>query len=392
MAQPKVTITLSNGALANPGTVDGVAGLVAYGVAVPGLPLLTPTKFTSLKALEDAGVTEAGDTTNSIDVWRQCSEFFGAGGSELWLMTCANTLTMTQICDVANDNAKKLLNAAGGRIRILGVSRKTPSNFTSTASGGLDQDVSTALPKAQALAEQFTSEFKPVRIILDGIHFTGNPTVLTDLRTLNYNRVAVTLCGATANAKNASVGLVLGVLSKVPVQRKIGRVKSERLPISAAYLTNGNAVGSLTATQLDTIHDKGYILMREFSGRQGWWFANDPTATSLNDDYNSLSRGRVIDKAILVTYNTYVEELLDEVPVTDEGKVAPSIISFYKARIETALREQMIAGGEIQNASISIDENQQILLTNRLEIVLRILPVGYLNEVSVSLGFTTSVA
>ena len=391
MGLPRIVIGLTNGALANKAdTSDGVAGLICSGVATSDMPLFVPRKFVTLRQVEQAGITAYYDATNLMVVWQQCKHFFAAGGTELWLMIVPPTINTEMMATLygspANVAVRVLLEHPDvkGRIRICGLVHWGGNMYSPPTSTGFDDFTYSSIAKLQAIGEGESGGFMPVRFVVYAgkIGASTQPAYTKrDMRTMNANRVAVVPLHAEGVP---AIGLLLGKLSAVPVQRKAGRVKDGALPVVTMTMSDGYA---LEKYDLDTMVDKGYVVARGFVGRTGYWFANDPTCTSLDDDYNSLSRGRVIDKAVMVAYNTYLEELLDEVAVTDEGKLKSAVLACLKGIIEEALRQKMVVRNEITSAAVDIDEEQQVLLTNMLEMQVRLVPVGYLEEIVVSLGF-----
>ncbi len=386
---PGVYITIGSGGL---GTVptgnDGIAGLLLSSNDNPALPIGEPKQIFSLKEAEALGITEDNDNTNDVVIWRQIKDFYAQAGegAELWILLYPDTVTMTDVLDVNNDFATKLLNAADGKIRILGIDRTPDAGYSATITDGLDSDVWSAIPNAQELAEAYTSTIKPFRVFAAGRQWSGNAGDLLDLNTLDKNRVAIVLGGIAENRYEAAIGLALGRAAYVPVQRNIGRVKDGPVEDVQAYMTDGATVETHELA-LESIHDKGYIIFRKYVNKGGYYFADDPTATASTDDYKSFARGRVIDKALVLTYNTYIDEVNDEVEI-DDGKLSASYVKALQGKIENVLNQVMTANGEISSATCTIDPTQNILSTNRLDVQFSIVPVGYAKQINVTLGFT----
>jgi len=155
------------------------------------------------------------------------------------------------------------------------------------------------------------------------------------------------------------------------------------LPISTAYLSDGVAVKE--REDLATISDKGYIVLRQFPNKSGYFFNGDFTATSLTDDLNTIARIRTIDKALKIAYNTYVEELDDDVEVNDDGTLNAAVAAYLKQKIETQVNGSM--AGEISKFSAQIDTTVDILSGAAQKMYLNITPKGYLNPIEVVLSF-----
>lgn len=392
MGLPKVSITVLNNQLGQVGnTDDGVAGLLAAGVAVSGkIQLSDPRQIFSVDDAEELGIDAAYDTSNSTNVYKAIKDFYSLAGTgkELWIMLVANTTTMATMCDTTGDILKKLLNAAEGRIRVCGVTRVPDGTYDPEFADQLDPDVIAAAAKAQVLADEFAAAFKPVRIILDGRDFQGTTGSLLDLKLSSYNRVAVALFTDVSGSDNAAVGLVLGRLAAIPVQRNIGRVKDGDIGIAAAYLTGQSTkIEALASASQDQVHDRGYIIVRKYAAKNGYFFNDDPTAAGSSDDFNSIARGRIIDKAIVITNQVYTEELLDDLDVDENGRIDAAVIKNYQASIKRELDAQMTSEDEVSAVRVVIDPTQNVLSTNKVEIELYITPKFYSKEIAVSLGF-----
>ena len=107
------------------------------------------------------------------------------------------------------------------------------------------------------------------------------------------------------------------------------------------------------------LSDKGYIVYREFPTKSGYFYSGDPTAIADTDDLNTIARNRIIDKAIKIAYSTYVEELDDDVEVTEAGLLDPALVTYLQQKIISQATANF--KGEISNFRCVIDANQNIL-------------------------------
>lgn len=363
-------------------TNDNTCGIILSGVAVADtLALNKPYAIYSSDGAKALGITPTGDNATA---YRHISEFYAVAGSgaKLWILVVPGTAKLSELVDSDLDvcPAKKLLNRAGGEIVALGL--------TSTAEvvdsiDGLDSEVYTAMTKAQILADEYQKKIMPFVSIIEGRKFTGDADSLRDLKTESRYRNAICLC-STQTDGSASVGLVLGRIAALPVQRKISRVKNGSLPIDYGYLSDGLIVNE-DREDLGTIHGKRFIIFRKFPNKSGFYFNGDFTATSATDDLNIIARIRTIDKATKIAYNTYVEELDDDVDVNDDGTLNASVAAYLKERIETQVNGAM--AGEISNFVATIDTSVDVLAGNAQKIYLDITPKGYLSAIRVVLGF-----
>lgn len=397
---PRVKIIFANGALGQvEAMADGCLGFVALGATEvegdDGFKLGRAYMIRKLAALEALGVT----AVNNPNLYRNVKDFFeeAGDGTELWLMGFAEASTFASVMDKDTAaGAKALLQASNGKIRGL-VAFKTPaSGYNLTIEKGFDADVTAVLPKAQGLGEWATETLRaPIFTLIEGYGFTGDPMALASLTTMEHNRVGVVIGDTTPDSKNACMGVVAGRIASVPVQRKISRVKDGALKPLSIYI--GSKLVELS--DVETIHEKGYITFTTFVGRTGYFIADDNLATRVEDDYRSLSNRRVIDKAYRVAYNTLLDDLNDEVPIAADGNLSPAWCTAVKSDVEQAIISNMTANGNLGNdpgdpndtgVVCTIDYHQQILSTSQLAVGLRVKPNGYAKYIDVELGFKTA--
>lgn len=393
---PRVKIFFENGAL---GSVipspDGVLGMVLTGAAVAGKFVLG-TAY-QIRKFSDLEVTLGITTVNNANIVKQVKEFYDEApeGTELWLLGCANTVSMATMCDKDEAYAKTLIIASNGRVRGIIVSRTPAGAYVPTITHGLDDDVAAALIKAQALGEwAAVSRFAPVFVLIEGRSYSGTPADLSDLTQTEYNRVGVLIGDTVNDSKNACMGLIAARTAINSVQRNIGRVKDGPLPTLVAYIGNK----AVELADVESIHDKGYITLRTYVGRSGYFFTDDCLATKVSDDYRSITARRTIDKAYRIAYDTMLEQLLDEIPVNDNGTMQLTMIKSWQGLVENAIANQMTANGELsadvtnpkdRGVECYIDPTQNIVSTSLINIKVRVRPFGYGRYIDVYLGFKT---
>lgn len=385
MSLPNVRVLIQNGQLGGLlQFAEGITGIIGTGTAVSSkIQIGDPRTVFNLQDAIAIGITVADNPY----MYRQVSEFYSISGNigqELNIMIVADTMAQSDMVDNTNVNgAVKLLNFATGRIRLLITYFKAPGGYTLVTTNGIDDDVYDAITNAQVLAEAYAANITPLRVLLEGREFTGTTSALTDLNTLTKNRSAV-LIGGTLNDKSCSTGLAMGMAASLPVQRKISRVQNGSLPINAAYV--GTALVD-TFSGIGAIHDKGFITIRKFPTQGGYFFSSDHMAAGATDDYYLLARGRVIDKAQVLTYGVYVQEVDNDVILIAGGKLDPGVIAYLQNKIEEEIKDSMVAKGECSDVIAFIDPNQDIITNNELNLSVTLLGVGYLGNITVNLGF-----
>lgn len=394
---PRIKINYENGALGSvTASPDGCLGIVATGEEVAGkFELGKAYVLRSYAALSDLGITESVNPA----IEKAVREFYDEAGegTELWLMAFARTVKISELVDVNQEYARKLIIDSNGKIRGIVVVYDPEDAYSPTVTHALDVEVETALPKAQALAEWATeNRFAPLFVLMEGRHFNGNATELPDLTEMNYNRVGVLIGDTRTESKGAAVGILAGRIAGIPVQRNVGRVKDGALMPLQFYI-HDTVASAYRDTEM--LHDKGYISLRNYVGKAGYFFTDDPLATAVSDDYHALANRRVVDKAYRIAYAVLLEELLDEVPVNEDGTMMVAVAKSWESRVEQAIAIEMTANGEL-SADLSnpndrgvvcyIDASQNVLSTSRIVASLKVRPFAYARYIDVNLGFNVN--
>jgi len=389
-----VNITLANGQLgATLQTSDGVAGIVLTGETESGgYTLGTPILLTSLSDLGTQGISQTGNGF----AYRQVKEYYDEAGTgaQLYLMLVPATMKVNQIADKTNTSgAVKLLDFANGKIKLLGITTDDASVYTSTppvTTQGINADVYTAATNMASMASDYFEGERPFRSVIGGTSYNGNATLLTDMTAGTTNNRTAIFIGDTQSGPNACIGLVLGRLAAIPVQRKISRVKTGPLSNAVAYLSTNQV--EWVSSDLPYMVQRGFITWWTFPNVSGYYFSGDDTCSALTDDYHFLARGRIIDKAHVLAYQTFVQEVDDEVPVNADGTLDAGFCTWLSKQIENQINNNMTANREISSMQCLIDPSQNILSTNQLNVLLKIVPVGYATNIDISLGFDNPAA
>lgn len=170
MALPNVNITLGNG---NIGTVtlsdDGIAGLILTGTAVATkLDLNKVYVLYSSNDLVKLGITKENNPLAYKDI---VAFYKSAGdGAELHLLIVSEATTLTQICSTEPGSAlQKLVDSATGRIRVVGINRNPPAEYTPTIEKCIDGDVITAINNAQSVAQSYMTKIAPFVVLIPAI-------------------------------------------------------------------------------------------------------------------------------------------------------------------------------------------------------------------------------
>ncbi len=159
MGLPKITFIIATTGLGLlTADIQKIPGLVITGTTVAGKITIGESKqIFSLEDAENNGITEADNPF----AYKHVKAFYNYAGTnaELWVMLTSDA-TITSVMADKNENiAKKLINDAGGKIRVLGLIKE--STGSETIENGLDADVDVTAVKLQALADEFTDKYFP---------------------------------------------------------------------------------------------------------------------------------------------------------------------------------------------------------------------------------------
>lgn len=372
---------------------DGIAGIVADGVALTGkVALETPFVVTSLSEAESLGITEQYDKTNKLLLWHHISDFYAEAprGTALYVILVAKQTEMVDSLDVTNGAAKKLLTYAKGAVKLLAV---TSMSDDWDASGD-------KVSAAQALYVWAAARNKAVQILLEGRNFAYDTRL--DLRKLTGNRVSVVIghdavvaAEDAAYANYAAAARFMGRLAAIPVSRDAGRVRTGAVNIATVGLSDGKKATDpdyFDDDQLSAIDSNGYIFLRSFDGMAGWFWNADYTAAPPTDDCDTIRMGRTLDKAADLARLKALEWLRDDVEIdAATGEIAPEVVRSIQADIETAVLTQM--SEEISGVECTINPAQSLWnVDTPLVLDLAVVARGVIVHMKINVYYTNSLS
>lgn len=362
-------------------SADGVAGLIIQAAKGSG-DTFELDKTYCFHSLADAKekVKMAGNTYNQI------ADFFQATGGkgELWVRFVATTETIISMCSTTEDNAAAMLmRDSGGRICIWGISKAEATAYATPEA--LTADIAAV----KNFREQFAlNEFMPTRVVIAGLLGT-DLTKYPDLNGAGGEGVMVTLLNRTG--RNGAVGYTLGMLAALPVQRNLGRVLNGNIGISDVTFTNGKTPKDMS-TAYDMLNDYGYVFPMVRFRRAGYFMNDDHTATSMSEDMQPMSNGRVIDKVERIAYDIFSEKVNNDFALSPQGKIGADELKSLQGGISDAVKAQMVSSNEVSAFECYIDPEQDVIATGKTIIQLRVQPRGYHKIIEVQLGFTKTIS
>lgn len=377
---PKVNVIVTNGNLQRQIQVlDGVAGLVGTAVSKIG-------QIETVFSYDDAvakGYTVIGEPFLNKAIQLFYQEL--GGNQALHILGVEDTMTLTQMVTSTNANGlKKLLNSAQGTITVVGLIRNPAGSYVPVVDRFLDKDVDDALLASKTLGEYQQSINKPVRMLiegrtndLDGVLFEPNSV---------GNGFAGVVLGSNLADGSGDVALALARAVKYPSHVKLGNGQNGPLTIPQAYIGD-KAIEDYFPEELDAFADAGYIIMHRRDGVAGYYFARDNMAT--DDDFRILVHGRIIDKAQRVATATATPLLETNVRVNADGTINDTDAKHLENTIKQQLQSQL--AGQVSDVDVNVPTDVNIMNTSTGGIEVKVLPLGYLTWIEVTIGLTANL-
>lgn len=395
---------------------DSVSALIANGVAVVDkAQLLTVYTLFQPKDAEDLGINAAYDTANKVQVYRHISEFYRRCGKgvKLFLMLTDQAVTMTtMVDDPTGIYAKKLISEGNGAIKQLSVGLNPAAGYVVEYTDGLDSDVRTAIPKAQALHDWSYENYVPCQIFLEGRDYNpASAAAALDLKAIE-NTVAekVSLVigqdydyAETLDAigkKMADIGTFMGDIAAIKVNENPGEVgEGEADVVSSRNLTSTTKSQFLTGglsnhTKVNdqkadwkTLDTKGYIFPVSIPGATGLrWNDDHVCAAKVVDEdgyYNEfrISIGRTMDKcatALRIALLPKVKSVQPTNPTT--GKLPIGIIKYLEG-IGNRAFERLATAAEIAAGQTIIDPESDLVTNGKLNADFTVVHYGTIDQI-----------
>ncbi|SMC75354.1 DUF2586 family protein [Chryseobacterium sp. YR221] len=368
---------------------DHISGLVVIGEAA-----LESQLVLSVEELAEKGITVAAMPVT----FYQINEFFRINpGAKLYVKGVKTS-------DATYSEVKQLQNFAEGKLRRVAV-----CDFKRAAS-----ELSAAVGSLNQVAKDLRALNIPLSTFLSVKVAAQDMAALPSLHTLDAENVSVVLGQdmgglgrflSGANPSLSAIGAVLGASSKAKVHESIAWVEKQNL-VSGAYsklladnnelaremdvlgFCDGSLLSSYTPQQIQEMNENGYIFGIKYAGQAGSYFNDSFTATKKDSDFAYIENNTTVDKAIREINRVLTPKISSPVYIDpDTGFLENSSVSALEALCDDVL-DQMVREGEISGYKVYINPAQQILRDSKLEVVLKIVPVGTLREITVKIGLT----
>jgi len=398
MALNAITFNIQEGGLgrAIPGQ-DYFTGMVFF-------PATYPTGFSNTDKIKKIFTVEQAESLGITEAlypleYYHISEYFRilsrtGGTGVLWLylgdVVGAESFDGTQITAIQN--------FADGTLRQVGV--YTDEVFASS----LVTDANTAV-------EALIAENKPlIAILAADFSAVTDLTTLSDIRALDKNYVGLVLSQDGSGTGKAlydtlgktisSLGATMGAIASASVHLNIGWVASFDISDSFEYQEpaygNGELVKDKSNSEINAINDLGYITIVKRQGVSGAYHLDAPLTVSATSDFAFIGNARTIQKEIRLIRERLLPFINAPLYVdATSGKLTESTIFQLESAVLLALN-QMAVDGEIQVDeatqklpvnTVVIDPDQNVIVTSKVNIVVKTVPVGVQRKIEVNIGF-----
>lgn len=380
MSFPQVKVNVANGNL-----MQSVAVLDA----VPALMLTVSTESLVAKTQEVYSLADAESKGYTAEAepfaHRLIGEYYNElGGSQrLFIFGTAASMTMAEALTSTEANGvSKLLRDGRGDINLIAIARKPQSGYQ-PGTAFLDSDVPAAVTACKTVGETMQTANTPVRFIIEGR--VANAGKTNDYKPQDAtNGYACVLLGGTSPDGSAAVSVLLARACKYGSHIKVGNGQNGVLSVQQIYI---GADKYEDRVDMETLHDAGFLTFMHRPGSAGYYFGRDNMCSK--DDFRILVHGRIIDKAQRIAAATYAPYIETGITMNSDG----TINATEAADIENTLEQAVLAamGDQISQVSVYVDLNQDIINTSTINIQLRIMPLGYLTWITVSLGLAATL-
>jgi hypothetical protein len=157
-----------------------------------------------------------------------------------------------------------------------------------------------------------------------------------------------------------------------------------------AHFANGAAVALAATALVEAIDDKGYIFLVKEVGFSNTFNSDSYSAVAITNDLATIENNRTIDKATRNLRTLIVPKLGSPLNANPDGTLREDTIKVFKALADTGLAS-MEADGELSAYEVIINANQNVVSTSKLEITVKLVPVGVAREIIINLGFVPSL-
>lgn len=373
---------------------DHVSALLFYGPEATHLPDLL-----EVYSLEDAERNKVSATKTPM-VHYHIAEFFRvAPGSKLIVRAVPAESYDGNFIEI-----KQMQQQAAGTIRQIGVWLGHSNTVHEANLNKACQDLAAMnMPLSAVVAYRMTKE-----------ELAALPTLGAN----SYPRVSICIAqdggglGASLAKKGGAdkpavtaIGACMGAIARAKVHESIAWVEKQNM-VSTSYasksenlakeldvtaLVDGTLINELTPEQQEALNRKRYLFLRKHVGHAGSYWNDSFTADKTDSDYAYIENNRTIDKAVRGIYRSLLPHLSGPLRIDAKtGSIAVGTTIFLETLAKYCLI-QMERAGELSGFEVEIDPNQSVLGSSKLNVAVKLVPMGVLRQINVNIGFTVKI-
>ena len=280
------------------------------------------------------------------------------------------------------NGVSKLLREALGEINLIAIARRPVAGYNA-GTDFLDSDVQAAVLASKSVANAMQAANTPVRFLIEGR--VANASKTNSFKPIEQqNGFAGVVLGGTSADGSAAVTIALARACKYGAHIKLGNGSNGSLSVSQIYIGTERLEDRV---DMETLHDAGFITFHHRPGVAGYFFGVDNMCSK--DDYRILVHGRIIDKAQRIAVEAYQPYIEGGIQMTDDGSINATEAKDIEGTLLQALRANM--GDQVSNVKVTVPLNQDVINTSTLAVEVKVLPLGYLTWITVTLGLAASL-
>lgn len=388
----KIEIRRENGGLGRmPASKDGVVGLLMY------VPTASKTAIAGASGSAWAGgdvakMGSAGDVEKSglkgLSDWH--AKVLEMHLKEIYRQNAAAEVYVGVYDSGAHggyEQIEAMQRYAGGEIRVMGVWE------------GGEKPTTTIVKALQAAAGKLESEQMPLSVIWS-CGGTLSELKSANLRGAGQRNVSVAVCqdgddglygdsGNSGGESTGMIGVVLGMVSKAPVNESISWVERYPSGVATPSLADGTKMRDVSAADMKKLDENGYMMLTTYPGIAGSYVSDTHTMDEATSDYAHLEDERTMDKAARGVYASMVKALGGKVYAAEDGSLREDSRAMIEVKASAPI-EQMERDGELSGYRVEVS-GDQVLKDGKVKAVIKNQPTGVVRELEVSIGYAASL-
>lgn len=258
---------------------------------------------------------------------------------------------------------------------------------------------------ANTVAGTFTTELKNLENkfrFVRGLMQSGLDTAAITIATLTVEDTRYAPCYGSARRPNAA-GVEGFAMPMLPAVDVVGARVADTLPSTdLKRVASGSLVGVTEIsydefTKQEGLDGKGFTTLRTWANRGGFYITNGNIKAPPGSDFNRIHRGRVMDIALTTTYEAQALFVGRSVRTISGGFIDPRDAKQLEQEVLAKLQSALLAPvnaegtrGYVSEVTYLIDLTNNVLATNTILANLAIRPLGYVDFINTTVGYTTA--